>query len=84
MREILEIVNEKTVISVAIFTLWDGVPHLYWLWRTGEQTDLHALNNFSFLTDKVSFKRNSMSLGLLYFWRRSCSPDVYAYAHTTE
>ena len=28
------------------------------------QTDLHALNNFSSLIDKVSFKRNSMSLGL--------------------
>ena len=28
------------------------------------QTDLHALNNFSSSIDKVSFKKNSMSLGL--------------------
>ena len=30
-----------------------------------EQTDLHALNNFSSSIDKVSFKTNSMSLGLV-------------------
>ena len=29
------------------------------------RTDLHALNNFSSLIDKVSFKKNSMSLGLV-------------------
>ena len=32
---------------------------------TDEQTDLHALNNFSSSIDKVSFKKNSMSLGLV-------------------
>ena len=32
---------------------------------TDEQTDLHALNTFSCSIDKVSFKRNSMSLGLV-------------------
>ena len=29
------------------------------------QTDLHALNNFSCSIDKVSFKRNSMTLGVV-------------------
>ena len=29
-----------------------------------KKTDLHALNNFSSSIDKVSFKKNSMSLGL--------------------
>ena len=29
------------------------------------RTDLHALNNFSSSIDKVSFKKNSMSLGLV-------------------
>ena len=42
-----------------------GVPHLLWLLGTNDQTDLHALNNFSFSIDKVSFKKNSMSLGLV-------------------
>ena len=28
-------------------------------------SDLHALNNFSSSIDKVSFKKNSMSLGLV-------------------
>ena len=30
-----------------------------------KQTDLHALNNFSSSIDKVSLKKNSMSLGLV-------------------
>ena len=30
-----------------------------------KQTDLHALNNFSSSIDKASFKKNSMSLGLV-------------------
>ena len=30
-----------------------------------KQTDLHALNNFSSSIDKVSFKKNSTSLGLV-------------------
>ena len=30
-----------------------------------QQTDLHALNNFSSSIDKVSLKKNSMSLGLV-------------------
>ena len=32
---------------------------------TDEQTDLHALNNFSSSIDKVSFKKNSTSLDLV-------------------
>ena len=32
---------------------------------TDDQTDLHALNKFSSSIDKVSFKKNSMSLGLV-------------------
>ena len=43
---------------------WE-VPYLKWLWGTDEQTDLHALNKFSSSIDKVSFKINSMSLGLV-------------------
>ena len=32
---------------------------------SSKQTDLHALNNFSSSIVEVSFKRNSMSLGLV-------------------
>ena len=32
---------------------------------TDKQTDLHALNNFLFLIDKVSFKSDTMSLSLV-------------------
>ena len=38
----------------------------YQLWGTDEQKDLYALNNFLSLIDKVSFKTNSMSLGLVH------------------
>ena len=37
----------------------------FWLWRTDEQTDLHALNNFSSSIGKLSFKKNCMSLALI-------------------
>ena len=40
------------------------IPPLLCLKQTDEQTDLHALNNFSSSIDKVSSK-NSMSLGLV-------------------
>ena len=42
-----------------------GVPPLKWLQETDEHTDLHALNNFSSSIDKVSVKKNNMSLGLV-------------------
>ena len=43
--------------------------HFWWGYLpcnvSSKQTDLHALNNFSSSIDKVSFKINSMSLGLV-------------------
>ena len=42
-----------------------GVPHLKWLWQTDEQTDLHEFYDLSSSIVKVSFKKNSMSLGLV-------------------
>ena len=43
--------------------------HFWWGYLpcnvSSKQTDLHALNNFSSSIDKVSFKKNSMSLGLV-------------------
>ena len=66
MREIAAIVTEKIVIKCSNFQTLDGVPHLYWLWRTDEHIDLYALNNFSSSIVKVSFfLKNSMSLGLV-------------------
>ena len=61
MREIPAIVTEKIVIKSHF---WWGTSLVMSL-ATDEQTDLHALNTFSSSIDKVSFKKNSMSLGLV-------------------
>ena len=51
-RDIVLSINTTTIISP--------------LWRTDEQTNLHALENLSSLLDKVSFKSNNMSLDYYY------------------
>ena len=52
-----------------------GVPCFLRLWGTDEQTDLHALNNFSFSIHKVPCKTNSMSLGLVLL-EHNCTTQV--------
>ena len=42
-----------------------GVPRFKRLWRTDEHTDLHEFYDLSSSIDKVSFKSNNMSLGLV-------------------
>ena len=65
-REIPSIVNEKTVIKCCNFHTLGGSTPLVMALRTDEQTDLHALNKYLFSLDKVSFKKNSMSLNLVH------------------
>ena len=63
MREIPAIVTEEYCDKVLKFShfWWGYLPYNV----SSKQTDLHALNNFSSSIDKVSFKKNSMSLGLV-------------------
>ena len=42
-----------------------GVPLFKQLWGTEEQIDLHGFHDLSSSIDKISFKSNSMSLGLV-------------------
>ena len=62
-REIPSKVNEKIVIKCLKFS------HFGWVYLAsngfGEQTDLHEFYDLSSSIDKVSFKSNSMSLGLV-------------------
>ena len=52
--------------------------HFWWGYLpckvSDEQTDLHALNNFSSSIDKRSFKKNSMSLGLVVLEKKMFMP----------
>ena len=57
-RDIALSINTTTIISP--------------LWRTDEQTNLHALENLSSLLDKVSFKSNNMSLDYYYLLLLFC------------
>ena len=77
------IVNEKTVIK-------GGNAHTL-CWDTSlvialgnKQTDLHTLNNFSSSIDKVSFKRNSMSPGLVLLEEKLFMRMHKYYADTAE
>ena len=64
MREIPAIVTEKIVIKCWKFHTFGGGTSLV-MSLANRRTDLHALNSFSSSIDKVSFKKNSMSLGLV-------------------
>ena len=46
------------------------------LWRTDEQTNLHALKNLSSLLNKVSFKSYKMSLDYCYLLLLFCIQTV--------
>ena len=60
-REIPEIVNKNIVIKFCNFHTLGGGTSLVMALGNRKETDLHALNNFSTLIVKVSFKtrRNS-------------------------
>ena len=79
---LFETYPDNLVKSVHGFRLWVGVPHWKWLWRTDEHTDLHALNNLSSSIVEVSFRKNSMFLGLvileekLFKWMRTPQSDA--------
>ena len=80
MREIPAIVTEKIVIKISNFHTFGGGTSLV-MSLANRRTDLHVLNNFSSSIDKASFKKNSMSLGLVVleeklFTRTPQSDDI--------